>query len=250
MVIIGLIAIVLIGIWFSFWLSMKIIEMLPYLILLYIALNILNFVLDHKTGILLTVLVIAAILIFGWIYGSRHSDDEADVEQVGDDHTAEISPTVIDTAHDETPMEPIAITQSVELTPAERRDQAWQNFQENHPLNLGDGLFIDTKNEQMFLDLGDAEERGRKYLLENFSAVQEYKIREETAETKVIGVHFTDMGRYNFADIELSKATNDVLGTSPADYFEGILAQQVSSLHPDVSSLQSDDQPGIAGTSD
>ncbi|CAK1224278.1 unnamed protein product [Fructobacillus tropaeoli] len=244
MVIIGLIAIVLIGIWFSFWLSMKIIEMLPYLILLYIALNILNFILDHKTGILLTILVIAAILISVWIYGSRHSGDEADADQVGADDTATVSPAMADDTDVETP-----IAQPVALIPAEQREQAWKQMEKNHPLNMGDGLFIDTKNEQMFLDLGDAEVRGRKYLLEDFSAVQEYKVREETTQTKVIGVRFADMGRYNFADIELSKATNDVLGVSPADYFEGILAQQISAVHPEASPLQSDDQQGIAGTS-
>lgn len=244
MVIIGLIAILLIGIWFSFWLSMKIIEMLPYLILLYIALNILNFILDHKTGILLTILVIAAILISAWIYGLRHPDDESAADQADAENTVEISPAVADDTDVETP-----IAHPVALTPAEQRDQAWKQMEKIHPLNMGDGLFIDTKNEQMFLDLGDSEMRGQKYLLEDFSAVQEYKVREETTETKVIGVRFADMGRYNFADIELSKATNDVLGVSPADYFEGILAQQIFAVHPETSPLQSDDQQGIAGTS-
>ncbi|MBS9335265.1 hypothetical protein LQZ24_03355 [Fructobacillus sp. M1-13] len=104
-------------------------------------------------------------------------------------------------------------------------------FQENHALNLGDGLWIDQANQELLLVLSDDQKT--TYIRANFQDISTYFVQFESDYSKTFAIHFAGMAEHDAANVTLSKQENDLLGQSPADYLAVLLSRYGMPLKKD-----------------
>ncbi|MFC4761145.1 hypothetical protein [Fructobacillus durionis] len=97
-----------------------------------------------------------------------------------------------------------------------------EQFKQNQALNLGDGFWVDQARQKVLVVLGDDDTDD--YLEANFSDIQKYFTQFESDYSKTYAIHFKGMADNDFANVTLSKQSNDLLGQSPVDYLQTLLS--------------------------